>query len=305
MLNEREVVFFSLTEHPLTSQLVELVGGRPGEISTRRFPDGETYLRVMTPVSGLHCVIVADMTYPDDKFLALIYLADTLKELGAASVGLVVPYLPYMRQDVRFQDGEAVTSRLFARLISQHLDWLVTVDPHLHRYHSLDEIYSIPSRVVQGAPALTEWLKGQTNLLLVGPDAESEQWVSGIAALSGHPFVIGEKRRYGDRQVEVSLPDMEAFTDRTAMVIDDVISSGHTILECVASLKARGITRIQCAAIHGIFADQSDARLRQAGLDALVTCNTVVHNSNRVNVAPLLAPPINELLAAMANRQLL
>lgn len=297
-----QAVFFSLTPHPLSDELIRYLEGEAGELSQRRFPDGETYLRVNTAVSGRHCVVVADLSHPDDKFLALVYLADTLKEMGAASVGLVAPYLPYMRQDRRFADGEAVTSRLFARMVSQHLDWLVTVDPHLHRYASLDEIYTIPSRVVQGAPALAQWLQGQANLLLVGPDAESEQWVKGIAQYSGHPFIIGEKHRYGDRDVEVVLPDLRDYRDHTAMIIDDVISSGHTILECIASLKAGGIQHLRCAAIHGIFADDSDRKLRSAGLEALVTSNTIGHDSNAVDIAPLLIEPVRELLAQVRER---
>lgn len=83
---------------------------------------------------------------------------------------------------------------------------------------------------------MAQWLKTQNNLLLVGPDSESEQWVSDIADYSQHPFVIGEKQRFGDRHVEVSLPNIEAHRDRTAVIIDDVISSGQTILECIKTL---------------------------------------------------------------------
>ncbi|SDX41126.1 ribose-phosphate diphosphokinase [Marinobacter mobilis] len=294
-----QAVLFSLTPHPLAAPLVSQLGATPGDLSQRRFPDGESYLRVNTDVSNRHCVVLADLARPDAKFLPLVFLADTLRELGAASVGLIAPYLPYMRQDRRFADGEALTSRLFSGMVSQHLDWLVTMDPHLHRYASLDEIYSIPSCVVQGAPALAQWLQGQTDLLLVGPDAESEQWVKGIAEFSGHPYIIGDKHRYGDREVQVTLPALSDYSHYTAMIIDDVISSGHTILECIASLKAGGISRVRCAAIHGIFADSSDIRLRDAGLEALVTCNTIAHDSNGVDIAPLLVKPVTELLEQM------
>lgn len=299
MTEKCPAVFFSLTTHPLAAQLAGQLGAAVGDISQRRFPDGESYLRINTAVNGQHCIVLADLSHPDEKFLALVYLADTLREMGAASVGLIAPYLPYMRQDRRFAEGEAVTSRLFARMISRHLDWLVTMDPHLHRYASLDEIYTIPNRVVQGAPALAQWLQGQDTLLLVGPDAESEQWVKGIAEYSGHPYIIGEKHRYGDRNVQVSLPALSDYSNHTAMIIDDVISSGHTILECISSLKAGGISHIKCTAIHGIFADNSDARLRDAGLEALVTCNTIVHDSNGINIAPLLVHPVSELLEQM------
>jgi len=204
------VVLFCLENHPLREKLCDQLGLEQGHQEFRRFPDGESYLRIDTPVSGARCIVLADLSDPDTRYLAHLFLFETLRELGASSVGLVAPYLCYMRQDRRFQDGEAVTSAVFARSLSRHIDWLITVDPHLHRYHALGEIYSVPSQVVQGAPALAQWLKGQNDLLLVGPDAESEQWVANIAEASGHPYVIGAKQRLGDWRVEVDPSQIDA-----------------------------------------------------------------------------------------------
>lgn len=295
-VKDKSPVVFSLNNHPLAESLSNAIGGQPGEFNARQFPDGEFYLRIQSDVENRACIVVADLSHPNIKYLPLLFLLETLRELGASQVGLVAPYLSYMRQDRRFVDGEAVTSRIFAKCLSQHADWLVTVDPHLHRYHSLDEIYSIPSRVVQGAPALAHWLKTQSNLLLVGPDSESEQWVDEIAAFSQHPFVIGEKQRFGDRQVEVMLPDINEFRDRTAVIIDDVISSGQTILECVKTLRSKGIDNIQCVAVHGIFADHSDKTLLASGLSQLVTSNTIPHPSNAIDITSQLIAPVISML---------
>ncbi|MDF1644980.1 MAG: ribose-phosphate diphosphokinase [Pseudomonadales bacterium] len=292
----KQPIIFSLQDHPLVTSLFVALDAEIGAIATREFPDGESYLRVVSQVKNRRCVVICDLSHPNQKYLPLIFLLETMRELGAANVGLIAPYLSYMRQDRRFVEGEAITSKIFAADISRHIDWLVTVDPHLHRYHSLDEIYSVPSRVVQGAPALAEWLKTRTNLLLVGPDAESEQWVSGIAGYSGHPFVIGAKQRLGDRRVEVTLPDISEYSSHTAVIIDDVISSGQTILQCIETLKKAGIHSIQCVAVHGIFADGVDADLMSAGLESLVTSNTIGHRSNAIDIAPLLIDPINSCL---------
>lgn len=290
-------LLFSLRDHPLAESLVQAIDGERGVVDARTFPDGESYLRISTPVSGRPCLVLADLSHPNEKYLPLLFLLETLREMGAACVGLVAPYLSYMRQDRRFMEGEAVTSRLFARSLSRHVDWLVTVDPHLHRYHALDEIYSVPCSVVQGAPALAHWLKDQHNIFLVGPDAESKQWVSGIAAFSGQPFVIGEKQRSGDREVRVTLPDIASFSGHTAVIIDDVISSGQTVLECTKVLRAGGIDTIYCVAVHGIFADHADRMLLQAGLDRLVTTNTIPHSSNAIDITPLLVAPVVAFLA--------
>jgi len=296
-MDNQEKIIFSLDNHPLVEQLSKQLNASIGEYDTRQFPDGESYIRLISEIKNQHCIVVADLSHPNKKYLPLLFLLDTLKELGAASVGLVAPYLSYMRQDRRFVDGEAITSKIFARSLSAHIDYLVTVDPHLHRYHSLDEIYSVPSKVIQGAPALADWLKDQDNLLLVGPDEESEQWVAGIASYSGHPFIIGKKNRYGDRDVEINLPDVSQYQHHTAVIIDDVIASGQTVLCCIGELQKQGLKQIKCAAVHGIFADDSDQVLLATGLSALVTTNTIVHDSNHIDIAYLLVEPIKACIA--------
>ncbi len=282
---------------PLQAPLLAQLNAEAGELESRRFPDGETYQRIHNDVTGRHCLLLADLSNPDGRFLPLVFLAATLREMGAASVGLLAPYLCYMRQDTRFHPGEVVTSRIFARLISAELDWLVTVDPHLHRYNSLDEIYSIPSVTVAGAPALAQWLSGQEEeLLLVGPDIESEQWVSAIAEQIQQPFVVGRKERRGDRDVTVTLPDITPYRGRTAVIIDDVIASGHTILDTLKALQQAGAETVDCVSVHGIFADGVDGRLRQQGIRRLVTGNSIPHPSNGVDLSPLLREPIATMI---------
>ncbi|WP_169566432.1 ribose-phosphate diphosphokinase [Sneathiella limimaris] len=294
-------VIFALEPHPLQAALAQQLNAVSGKLEIRSFPDKETYLRVETAIKGRPCIVIADLTNPNEKYLPLVFLLETLRELGATSVGLVAPYLSYMRQDCRFRIGEAITSRIFAKNMSLHIDWLVTIDPHLHRYNSLDEIYTVPSRVIQGAPALVGWLKTHQKLVLIGPDEESEQWVSEIAQLSGHPYVIGEKQRFGDREVTVTLPDLKTYQSYTAVIIDDIISSGQTILRCVDEVKKHTINHILCIAVHGIFADNSDAKLLSSGIETLVTTNTIRHSSNAIDIAPLLVEPISDCISQFAS----
>lgn len=122
-----------------------------------------------------------------------------------------------------------------------------------------------------------------------------------IASYSGHPFVIGTKQRFGDRHIEVTLPDISDYSSHTAVIIDDVFSSGQIILQCIGALKKAGIKRIQCVAVHGIFADGVDATLMSAGLESLVTSNTITHSSNVIDIAPLLVDPIRSLRHSKRN----
>ena len=129
--------------------------------------------------------LVCTLGRPNEKIMPLYFLAKTLRSLEASNITLIAPYLPYMRQDKIFNQGEGLSSRFFASLLSSFLDEIITIDPHLHRLHSMSQIYSIPVRVRHAAAYISEWIKvNVADALIVGPDEESEQWVSDIASLA-------------------------------------------------------------------------------------------------------------------------
>lgn len=265
------------------------------EPEIRQFPDGELYVRIDRDELSGDAVIVGNLT--GDNFLRVAFLAGTARDLGAARVGLAAPYLAYMRQDSRFNRGEGVTATYFARLVSAAVDWLVTVDPHLHRIHSLDGIYSIPTTIARAAPAIARWISDSVeHPVLVGPDAESEQWVSAVAAQCSAPFLILEKTRRGDRDVSVSAPD-GPWNGHTPVVIDDIVSTGRTMLEATRQLRAAGSAPPMCIAIHAVFADAVHDALIAAGARDLITCDTIAHASNRICVSDPLADAIRARLA--------
>jgi ribose-phosphate pyrophosphokinase len=203
-----------------------------------------------------------------------------------------------MRQDKRFHDGEAVTSALFARLLSQHVDRLVSVDPHLHRWNSLDQIYSVPSKVVPAAPLLAAWIKANvTAPVLIGPDAESEQWVSAVAGIAGVPHLVLEKVRRGDRDVSVSIPDPAVLRGRTPVLVDDIISTGRTMVAAVRHLMAQGLNPPVCIGVHAIFAEDAREALQAAGAARIVTTNTIPNETGIIDVTPEVARAMNVLLA--------
>lgn len=162
-------------------------------------------------------------------------------------MGLVAPYLSYMRQDRRFKPGEAITSRTFARLLSTHLDWLVTAGLTLHRYTKLGEVYPIPARVVRSTPLLSEWISANVNRpFLLGPDMESKQWVSEVEGLIGAPYqVLRKTRRYGDRTHEIAVPDASVVAGHTpVLAVDDIVSSGRTMTVVADQLRELGLERL-------------------------------------------------------------
>jgi ribose-phosphate pyrophosphokinase len=270
----------------LASALASGLGAELGGLETRRFPDGESYVRLLSGVGGREVVLVCTLADPDEKVLRLIFTARTARERGARKVTLVAPYLAYMRQDKAFHEGEAVTSNQFAALLSKEFDRLITVDPHLHRHKSLGEIYAVPAEALHAAPLLADWIRREVaNPLIVGPDAESEQWANAIAG--GAPSVVLAKDRQGDRQVSIRFPDLEPFRGRQPVLVDDIASSGRTLVEAGKGLEARGFPKPICVVVHPLFAEDAYARLADVAAQVAST-DTVAHPSNAIAIAPIL-----------------
>ncbi len=283
----------------LAARLGALAGIPVGVVEARSFPDGETYLRIRSDCDGKAVVVACTLDRPDRKALALVFLATAARDLGASSVGLIAPYLAYMRQDRQFQSGEAVTSRTFGGLLSHYVDWLVTIDPHLHRYAALGQVYAVPSRVVHAAPALASWIASNVDQpVIIGPDDESEQWVADVAQRAAAPYMVLKKKRTGDRSVDVTLPpEVESHRHRTPVVVDDIVSSARTMIVTVTHLAAAGLRPAVCVGVHALCSDDAEEAIRGAGAARLVTTTSVPHRTNAIDIVPLLGPAVREFVS--------
>jgi ribose-phosphate pyrophosphokinase len=267
-----------------------------GDIVVRHFPDGESLVRIDTVVKSQDVMVVCGLDRPDQKAMALMFFAAVARELGAMQVGLIAPYLGYMRQDARFHAGEAITSKIFARFLSSQVDWLVTIDPHLHRHKSLDAIYAIPCHVLHAAETIAIWIRDHIeHPVLIGPDEESAQWVADIAEKAGAPWVILTKIRHGDREVEVSMPEVDIYHDHTPVLVDDIISTARTMIATVQHVYAASMPPPVCIGVHAVFAEESYTALQDAGVAQVVTCNTIPHVSNAIDMSALLSESIQTI----------
>jgi ribose-phosphate pyrophosphokinase len=282
----------------LAGNLARAGGWDLGRLEIRAFPDGESYVRLAADVAGRTVYLVCTLADPDPQFLRLLFAADAARSQGARAIVLIAPYLAYMRQDRSFKAGEAISSRTFARLLSAGFDRLVTVDPHLHRYSALSALYDIPADTLHAAPLLADWIAARVDEpLLIGPDQESEQWVSAIAARIGAPHAVLSKVRRGDRSVEIKLPDLSRWQARRPVLVDDIVSSGHTLVEAARLLSAQGLPLPTCVVVHGLFAADAYARLA-AVTDRIVSSDAVPHQSSAISLVPLLASAIAGAAAA-------
>ena len=293
-----KTILFSLPgNQELTAQLAKKMNAEIGECKLRKFPDGESYTRILSDVKGKCVVMVCTLHEPDEKLLPLYFLSHTAKSLGAMCTCLVAPYLAYMRQDKVFHEGEGVTSTFFGKLISGFADSITTIDPHLHRISSLDEVYDIPNKVIHAADDISKYIKENIhNPVLIGPDSESEQWVSDVAKKAGVPFTVLQKVRHGDRDVEVSVPDVEKYKESTPVLVDDIISTARTMIETTEHLKNAGMKPAICIGIHAVFSGNAYQDLWDAYVENIITCNTIPHQSNGIDLSDIIAKEVTELM---------
>ena len=280
-------------------RLAAATGLRPLAIECHRFPDGEIKLRLPVDAAGrlpARAVLLRSLHQPNEKLVELLLATEAARTLGVQSLALVAPYLAYMRQDIAFQPGEAVSQRIVGPFLGRMVNAVVTVDPHLHRIARLDE--AIPDRacaVVSGAPLLADWIaKHRSAPLLLGPDGESAQWVAQAAARHGFEHAVCSKTRQGDRQVIVTLPDVD-FRGRSVVLLDDVASTGRTLIEATRLLRAAGAASVDVAVTHALLADADLAALHAGGVGAFWSTDCVPHPSNCVYMAQALGRALGEL----------
>jgi ribose-phosphate pyrophosphokinase len=273
----------------LAGEIAKLTGSASARIECRRFPDGESYVRLGAESVHEDVLLVCTLARPDEQFLPMVFAARALRADGAKTVTLVAPYLAYMRQDRAFHPGEAISSQIFADLVSREFDGVVTVDPHLHRYSSLGEIYRIPARVAHSGELIGRWVRENVRLpLVLGPDAESAQWVEEIGRIAGCPSAVFHKERRGDREVQLTPPALRLDQARTPVLVDDIISSGATMREAAKLLIAAGMRRPYCIGVHALF-DESIATELSNFAERLLTTDSIPTPYGAFIIAPLIA----------------
>lgn len=279
---------------PMARAMAQHGGGRVMPLDLHHFADGEALVTLPAGLEGADVALVASLRDPDRLALPLRFAAATARDMGATRVGLVAPYLAYMRQDRRFRPGQAVSAQLFAGFLAESFDWLVTVDPHLHRIARLEDVFPMPALRVVAAPHVAEWIaRNMPAATVLGPDSESRQWVAEVAGLAGRPYEVLHKVRTGDRDVRVSLPGGVDLRGRDVVILDDIAASGATMVQAVEKVLAQGAHAPVCVLIHAVFAEGAVAAIRAAGAARIVTTDTIPHNTNAISVAAPLAGAVD------------
>lgn len=293
-----QLLYFA-DERDAAQRLAAACGLPAAAVERHRFPDDELRLRLPlaageAPADTL--VLYRSLDRPNEKLVELLLVAGEARRLGARRLLLVAPYLAYMRQDIAFRPGEVVSQKIVGQFLAGLFDAVITVDPHLHRIARLDE--AIPrgdALSLSGAPLLAGLIAARVaDPLLIGPDAESRQWIEAAAAAHGFDYGVCSKVRRGDRDVEIALPAV-AVRGRAVVLLDDVVSSGHTLARAARLLGEAGAASVDVAVTHALFAGDALQLLAGAGVREVWSSDCIAHPSNAVSVAPLLAQALARL----------
>ena len=261
------------------------------EIGVHVFPDAETLIRVEPP--SRIAILYRSLNDPNAKLVELLLAASALRDSGAIRIVLVAPYLAYMRQDKAFNSGEAVSQKVIGKLLGDHFEALLTVDPHLHRIGSLKEIMPRTDAVhITAAPALSSAIDPAAQPILVGPDSESRQWVEAIADPLKLEVLVGSKERLGDDAVGIEIEGTDIVEGRPAILVDDIISSGATLVVAANLLRGGGAARIEALATHCLANNATLNQLRYAGIERIRSTDSVPGPTAKIHLAALLAGEI-------------
>lgn len=265
-------------------------------IKVHHFPDKESLVTLPEQVAE-HAVFCLSLDFPNNKLVELLLAVKTARQQGVKRISLIAPYLSYMRQDKSFHPVEAISQQIIGHWLGELFDDLITVDPHLHRIHSLDEVIPDTNTIVTtAAPWLGRFVESlNQDVILLGPDEESLQWVEQVASVSGARFAVATKTRYSDTHVEIHLPDID-FKDQHIIQVDDVLSSGHTLARAAELLYKKGAAQVDVLVTHALFGEHALQTLKESGIKNTYSTDSIPHPSNCIALTELLAEKVSMLI---------
>jgi len=290
-MSDTLVLYFD-DEATAAHRFAAAAGFESAAVDRHRFPDGELKLRLPATLPA-KVIVYRSLVHPNEKLIELLFVAHTARQLGAADVMLIAPYLAYMRQDIAFHEGEVVSQKIIGRFLAQVFDGLATIDPHLHRVSTLEEASPVKRAItLSGAPLLGDYIAQYIpDAFLLGPDSESAQWIASAAKKHGFDHAACEKIRRGDKDVQVQLPAVD-LKDRKVVILDDVASSGRTLAKATRAALEAGASSVDVAVTHALFAEDALQVIREAGMRHIWSTDCIAHDSNVVSIAAMLADAI-------------
>jgi len=301
VINLKPIVIGGSNGEHLAIELSQLAEFELLTVEVKKFPDGETYVRILGDVSGRDVVYInSHQRSPNESLVETILTLDAIRDLGASRLIAVIPYMSYARQDSRFNPGEAISIVTIAKLFkSLKLDHIVTVDMHLHRITDPSSLFGANFHNITGVRELGKYIKKNYNIentVVIGPDEEAEQWARVMASeLGGVEYGVLKKKRLTAEKVVVEAESLNV-KGRDVVIVDDIISTGGTIVEAVNTLRALGAREIYVTTVHPLLIGNAYVKLLRLGLKDIVGTNSVLSPISKVSITPAIWEKVREIL---------
>ncbi len=294
MISPETILCF--TEHQTQSQqLANALNITCQTINIHRFPDGEIKLTLPENLPE-HVIIYCSLNNPNEKLIALLLAAEAARALRVKVLTLIAPYLCYMRQDIAFHTGEAISQTIIGKFLANLFDNLITVDPHLHRIQYLSQAVPAKNAISLSATSLMATFLSQRFKapILLAPDSEAEQWVKAVANPNEWEYGVCQKLRAGDKQVKITLPNLN-LKDRQVILVDDVASSGQTLIETIMLCLLQNAAEVNILVTHALFGEDIHLCMKNAGASNIWSTDSVTHPTNQIKHCDVIKQAISNL----------
>jgi len=270
------IVFSGTANLPLAERMMAYLGGRLGDINIRRFPDGETHVKIVDNVRGKDVYMVQPIcTQPNEMLMELLIMIDAARRGSAARITAVLPYYGYARQDRKDQPRVPITAKLVANLlVAAGANRVLTMDLHAQQ---IQGFFDIPVDHLHAAPVMVKYLR-EIKLkkpLVVSPDTGGAKAAYAYSQMLGTGLAIVAKQRMGDAEVDAFsvVGDVEGCD---VIMVDDMTTTCGTLCAAAKILKEKGAASIRAAVTHIPLTEKGVERLKtDAGLTELVVTDTV------------------------------